>query len=68
MASASARSETQALFAMKSSAEAVYRRSSLVIRRTRTLLSTARISLPDVVAKAGFQFAQSFGIGSFRSE
>src|SRR6478609_6158449 len=47
MASAKAKTGTHAPFSMNASAEAAWRESSRVVRRTKTLVSTARISFPN---------------------
>src|ERR1035437_2494905 len=59
MASARASTETHAPFSTKLSAAAVWRESSRAIRRTRTLVSTARITLSDVPPDAFFQISDT---------
>src|ERR1017187_4441528 len=61
MASASVSTETHAPFSIKLSADAAWRESSLVIRRTRTFVSTARMTLSDVTPDALSQFFEASG-------
>src|ERR1039457_39837 len=61
MASASVSTETHAPFSIKLSADAAWREPSLVIRRTRTFVSTARMTLSDVTPDALSQLFEASG-------
>src|SRR5262245_32247679 len=70
MASASARTGTHAPLFIKRSAVVVWLGSSRVMMRSRMLVSTARMLLPDVIRDPLFQCLQGFSfrwsVGKYR--